>query len=529
MPDAQRGRWRGCSSIMRRRCAIRSAAVPGIASRTSATHRAVHHRRGLRSGAKPSRAANRGALEAELGDLLFQVVFHAQMGAERRWFDFASVADSIADKLTERHPHVFARRAHRRRRRSESRLGRAQGARARGARRCAPSELADVPPGAAGAGARRQLGKRAGRVGFDWPDAQGVRAKIDEELGEIEARGRWRSGAAAPRNWATCCSQWRTGRGISTSTPKSRCDWPTPSSSGASAPWKSLRRERALALEAARRRPVGCACGTRSRTRKGGRNRRSVRIHRPLHTVASTVGISLDRRRLYVDQQQETIVSLVARLCRRRDARMRLPGPLRRSTIRRSESPYEQDPHDDRYDDAATMRLRLRHAWSTCSRWSRVCASALRSANAGMKPASTIVGMRNRPAAAVAGGDACSARVDRRGHRPPDWPWARAAMPATAGGARAGAAIGPPAGAASRGQHARRPPRGTRCSAETPRYHDEWQERIDGYRRDLRVQRSPPGDRDAVPPRRSHPRAGRREPGGVSERVVCHRRCGLRI
>ncbi|HEY6124864.1 MAG TPA: MazG nucleotide pyrophosphohydrolase domain-containing protein, partial [Steroidobacteraceae bacterium] len=48
------------------------------------------------------------ALEGELGDLLFQVVFHAQMGAERQWFDFASVAESIADKLTERHPHVFA-------------------------------------------------------------------------------------------------------------------------------------------------------------------------------------------------------------------------------------------------------------------------------------------------------------------------------------------------------------------------------------------------------------------------------------
>ena len=49
-----------------------------------------------------------GALEAELGDLLFQVVFHAQMGAERQWFDFASVADAIASNLTERHPHVFA-------------------------------------------------------------------------------------------------------------------------------------------------------------------------------------------------------------------------------------------------------------------------------------------------------------------------------------------------------------------------------------------------------------------------------------
>ena len=47
-------------------------------------------------------------LESELGDLLFQVVFHAQMGNERGWFDFASVAGAISDKLTARHPHVFA-------------------------------------------------------------------------------------------------------------------------------------------------------------------------------------------------------------------------------------------------------------------------------------------------------------------------------------------------------------------------------------------------------------------------------------
>ena len=73
-------------------------------------------------------------IESELGDLLFQVVFHAQMGAERGWFDFASVADAISDKLTERHPHVFARCENRLGGRAEPRLGRTQGARTRGAR-----------------------------------------------------------------------------------------------------------------------------------------------------------------------------------------------------------------------------------------------------------------------------------------------------------------------------------------------------------------------------------------------------------
>ena len=127
------------------------------------------------------------ALESELGDLLFQVVFHAQMGAERQWFDFASVTEAIADKLTERHPHVFA----------DARIAsvadqnraweehKARERAARGGR--SPGELDDVPLALPALARAAKLGKRAGRVGFDWPDARGVRAKIDEELGEIEA------------------------------------------------------------------------------------------------------------------------------------------------------------------------------------------------------------------------------------------------------------------------------------------------------------------------------------------------------
>ena len=127
-----------------------------------------------------------GALEAELGDLLFQVVFHAQLGAERQWFDFASVADAIASKLTERHPHVFADAridsAAEQNRAWEEHKARERAARGqRGA-----SELADVPLALPALSRAAKLGKRAGRLGFDWPDAQGVRAKIDEELRETE-------------------------------------------------------------------------------------------------------------------------------------------------------------------------------------------------------------------------------------------------------------------------------------------------------------------------------------------------------
>lgn len=126
------------------------------------------------------------ALEAELGDLLFQVVFHAQLGAERQWFDFASVADAIANKLTERHPHVFGDAridsAAEQNRAWEEHKARERAARDRGG----TSELADVPLALPALSRAAKLGKRAGRVGFDWPDAQGVRAKIEEELREIE-------------------------------------------------------------------------------------------------------------------------------------------------------------------------------------------------------------------------------------------------------------------------------------------------------------------------------------------------------
>lgn len=127
------------------------------------------------------------ALEGELGDLLFQVVFHAQMGAERQWFDFASVADAISNKLTERHPHVFAdaqiASVADQNRAWEEHKARERASKGGGT----PGELDDVPLALPALARAAKLGKRAGRVGFDWPDATGVRAKIEEELREIEA------------------------------------------------------------------------------------------------------------------------------------------------------------------------------------------------------------------------------------------------------------------------------------------------------------------------------------------------------
>jgi ATP diphosphatase len=123
----------------------------------------------------------------ELGDLLFQVVFHARMAEERGQFDFADVAQGIREKLVRRHPHVFA-----------SPPAAAKGDMAalhvswesqkasERAARGAGGVLADVPAALPALTRAAKLGKRAGRVGFDWDAAAGVRAKIDEELAELD-------------------------------------------------------------------------------------------------------------------------------------------------------------------------------------------------------------------------------------------------------------------------------------------------------------------------------------------------------
>ena len=127
-------------------------------------------------------------LRDELGDLLFQVVFHARMAQERGWFDFAQVASAIHEKLVRRHPHVFGGQSVS----GEAELLRAweeqkaQERAAGGGGSGSVSALADVPRGLPALVRAAKLGKRAGRVGFDWPDAAQVREKVLEELGEVD-------------------------------------------------------------------------------------------------------------------------------------------------------------------------------------------------------------------------------------------------------------------------------------------------------------------------------------------------------
>ena len=128
-------------------------------------------------------------LKGELGDLLFQVVFHAQMAAEAGEFDFHDVARDISDKMLRRHPHVFGSEKARARGLQKGAWESIKAAeRAAAAREgTAVSALDGVAQALPALKRAQKLGKRAASVGFDWPDSQGVRAKIDEELAELSA------------------------------------------------------------------------------------------------------------------------------------------------------------------------------------------------------------------------------------------------------------------------------------------------------------------------------------------------------
>lgn len=134
---------------------------------------------------------DRSSLRDELGDLLFQVVFHAQMAKEQGAFDFDAVANAICDKMERRHPHVFgdasiadaeaqtvAWEEQKRRERAQKRAGEQA------------SVLDDVPVALPSLTRANKLGKRAAQVGFEWSDVHGAIEKLDEEIAEFKAEVR---------------------------------------------------------------------------------------------------------------------------------------------------------------------------------------------------------------------------------------------------------------------------------------------------------------------------------------------------
>jgi MazG family protein len=127
----------------------------------------------------------------ELGDLLLQIVFQAQLRKEEGRFEFADVADAISSKLVSRHPHVFGdadakdaetvlRQWAALKREEKKRKGGGE------------SVLEGVPREMPALARADRLTEKASRIGFDWPDAAGARAKVGEELAELDqaiARG----------------------------------------------------------------------------------------------------------------------------------------------------------------------------------------------------------------------------------------------------------------------------------------------------------------------------------------------------
>jgi ATP diphosphatase len=133
---------------------------------------------------------DRAALKDELGDLLFQVVFHAQIAREEGSFDFDAVAGAIADKMERRHPHVFGVAGPVATATLQVKAWETQKAEERAAKAKAeapPSALDGVGVALPALTRAQKLQARAARVGFDWPEARQVLAKIEEETQEVRA------------------------------------------------------------------------------------------------------------------------------------------------------------------------------------------------------------------------------------------------------------------------------------------------------------------------------------------------------
>ncbi len=128
-------------------------------------------------------------LRGELGDLLLQVVFHAQIAADRGLFDFQDVAETISDKMVARHPHVFGGESRDKTAEQQSRDWETIKAAER-AGRAQTGVLDGVAKGLPALLRAFKLQKRAARVGFDWPDAEQVIDKIAEEAGELREAAR---------------------------------------------------------------------------------------------------------------------------------------------------------------------------------------------------------------------------------------------------------------------------------------------------------------------------------------------------
>ncbi len=134
-----------------------------------------------------------GHLPEELGDLLFQVIFYSQLAREEGRFDFQGIVSALVEKLVRRHPHVFPNGTLASEVGPDAESDDSKGVKQRWedikqqerAKKGKHNILDDVPVGLPALTRAQKLQKRASRVGFDWPDCQGVQQKIMEEIGEL--------------------------------------------------------------------------------------------------------------------------------------------------------------------------------------------------------------------------------------------------------------------------------------------------------------------------------------------------------
>ena len=134
-------------------------------------------------------------LKDELGDLLFQVVFHSQMAREAGEFDFDAVAGAICEKLTRRHPHVFADHTSPLSAAAQAEVW--ENIKAGERSGSDPSALQGVPTGLPALMRAYKLSKRAARAGFDFEHAGQCADKVEEELAEVRAAARHTESASA--------------------------------------------------------------------------------------------------------------------------------------------------------------------------------------------------------------------------------------------------------------------------------------------------------------------------------------------
>ena len=146
-------------------------------------------------------AGDTARLREELGDLLLQVIFHCQLAREQGLFDAFEVAQGLAEKMIERHPHVFGEGQARtsaqvlRNWEIQKRNGRARN----GEKEGKPSILDGVPAALPALLRAQRLQGKAARVGFDWKDAEGPAQKVEEEWAELQKAIQQKDSGAAER------------------------------------------------------------------------------------------------------------------------------------------------------------------------------------------------------------------------------------------------------------------------------------------------------------------------------------------